>query len=166
MSLKNKIEKIIKAIQNTDINHIEITSFWGFQKIKLSKDSNDNLPTTTVKNKEYEEENVVIDKKNDIPKSNDNIDKDIEQKEVVEDVHQATITAPLVGTFYASAKPGDPAFIQVGSDISKGAPVCIIEAMKIFNTIESEVEGRITDILVEDGEPVEFGQALFTIKEN
>ena len=74
-------------------------------------------------------------------------------------------TAPLVGTFYASSKPGEPPFIKVGDNISAGQSVCIIEAMKIFNEIESEYSGEIIEILIEDGQPVEYGQPLFTIKE-
>ena len=71
------------------------------------------------------------------------------------------ITAPLVGTFYESPKPGEPPFINIGDVIEVGQSLCIIEAMKIFNAIESDYSGEIVEVLVQDGEPVEFGQPLF-----
>jgi acetyl-CoA carboxylase biotin carboxyl carrier protein len=70
----------------------------------------------------------------------------------------------MVGTFYASANPGAKPFVEVGSEVNPGDTLCIIEAMKMMNQIEAEVGGRITSILVSNGEPVEFGQVLFTIE--
>ena len=75
-----------------------------------------------------------------------------------------TIKSPMIGTFYRSPSPGKPAFIEVGDDIVPGKPVCIIEAMKLFNEIESEVKGRIVKILVEDASPVEYDQGLFLVE--
>jgi acetyl-CoA carboxylase biotin carboxyl carrier protein len=74
------------------------------------------------------------------------------------------IKSPMIGTFYASAKPGEPAFLNVGDEIKTGKVVCIIEAMKLFNEIESEVSGRVVRVLVNDKTPVEFDQALFEIE--
>lgn len=74
------------------------------------------------------------------------------------------ITSPIVGTFYTSSAPGNPPFVKVGDIVSEGDVVCIIEAMKFMNEINSEVSGTITEILVEDGEYVEYGQALFRLK--
>ena len=71
------------------------------------------------------------------------------------------ITAPTVGTFYSSPSPDDPPFVKNGSKVSPDTTVCLIEAMKVFNPIEAEVSGTITEILVKDGEAVEFGQPLF-----
>lgn len=73
------------------------------------------------------------------------------------------ITSPMVGTFYGSTAPGQPALVQVGSRIKRGDTVCIVEAMKIMNPIESELDGIITAVLVENGHPVEFGQPLFQL---
>ena len=72
-------------------------------------------------------------------------------------------TAPLVGTFYQSAKPGTPPFVKEGDKITKGQIICIIEAMKIFNEIEAEHSGIVMKILVQDGTPVEYGQPLMII---
>jgi acetyl-CoA carboxylase biotin carboxyl carrier protein len=74
------------------------------------------------------------------------------------------ITAPMVGTFYRSPAPGEPAFVEVGSRISAGQPVCILEAMKLMNELESEISGEVVEILLENGTPVEFGQVLMRIK--
>jgi len=74
------------------------------------------------------------------------------------------IDAPMVGTMYRAPSPGAPPFVEVGSRISAGDVVCIIEAMKILNQIESEVSGVVTEILVENGQPVEFGQTLMIVE--
>jgi acetyl-CoA carboxylase biotin carboxyl carrier protein len=75
-----------------------------------------------------------------------------------------TVTAPMVGTFYSSATPGAKSFVEIGSEVNVGDTLCIIEAMKMMNQIESDKAGRVTAILVKNGEPVEFGQPLFIIE--
>ena len=75
-----------------------------------------------------------------------------------------TIKSPMIGTFYRSPSPDKPAFINVGDEIAPGKVVCIIEAMKLFNEIESEVSGRIVKVLVEDASPVEYDQPLFLVE--
>lgn len=74
------------------------------------------------------------------------------------------VTAPMVGTFYASATPGAKAFVDIGSEVNIGDTLCIIEAMKMMNQIESDKAGRITAVMAKNGEPVEFGQPLFIIE--
>lgn len=74
------------------------------------------------------------------------------------------ITSPFVGTFYRTPAPDQPAFVEVGSVVKKGQVLCIIEAMKLMNEIEAELAGKVTEILVENGQPVEFGQPLFRIE--
>ncbi len=74
------------------------------------------------------------------------------------------ITAPMVGTFYRAPAPGEPSFVEVGSRIGVGQTVCILEAMKLMNELESEVSGEIIEIIVENGTPVEFGQVLMRVK--
>jgi acetyl-CoA carboxylase biotin carboxyl carrier protein len=73
------------------------------------------------------------------------------------------VTSPFVGTFYRSPSPEAPVFIDVGQEVRKGQVVCIIEAMKLMNEIESEVDGKVSDVLVKNGEHVEYGQPLFRI---
>ena len=82
---------------------------------------------------------------------------------VAEDSKYITIKSPIIGTFYRKPSPDKPVFTEVGSSISKGDVLCVIEAMKLFNEIESEVSGKIVKILVDDMSPVEFDQPLFLV---
>lgn len=75
-----------------------------------------------------------------------------------------TIKSPMIGTFYRKASPDKPSFVEVGDEVSPGKVVCIIEAMKLFNEIESEVKGKIVKVLVEDASPVEYDQPLFLVE--
>ena len=75
-----------------------------------------------------------------------------------------TIKSPMIGTFYRSSSPDKPAFVSVGDEIAPGKTVCIIEAMKLFNEIESEVKGTIVKVLAEDASPVEYDQPLFLVE--
>jgi acetyl-CoA carboxylase biotin carboxyl carrier protein len=75
-----------------------------------------------------------------------------------------TVTSPMVGTYYSAASPGAKAFVEIGTEIKVGQILCIIEAMKMMNQIESDKAGRVTAILAKNGEPVEFGQPLFIIE--
>ena len=82
---------------------------------------------------------------------------------VPEDLH--VIKSPIVGTFYASASPGADPFVTVGAQVTSGQALCIIEAMKLMNEIESDVSGEIVKIFAENGQPVEYGEPLFGIRE-
>lgn len=79
-----------------------------------------------------------------------------------EDGH--VIKSPMVGTFYSSATPGNPPFVEIGQKVSAGDVLCIIEAMKIMNQIECDISGTLVKVLAENGDPVEYGQPLFVIK--
>ncbi len=82
---------------------------------------------------------------------------------VSDDSKYITVKSPMIGTFYRSTSPDKDPFVSVGSTIQKGSPVCIIEAMKLFNEIESEVAGKIVKVLVDDASPVEYDQPLFLV---
>jgi acetyl-CoA carboxylase biotin carboxyl carrier protein len=82
---------------------------------------------------------------------------------VSDDSKYIIVKSPMIGTFYRSSSPDKDAFVSVGSTIQKGSPVCIIEAMKLFNEIESEVAGKIIKVLVDDASPVEYDQPLFLV---
>ncbi len=77
---------------------------------------------------------------------------------------QLTVTSPFVGTFYRAASPEAPAFVEVGQAVRKGQVLCIVEAMKLMNEIEAEVPGRVVEILVQNGQSVEFGEPLFRLE--
>ncbi len=82
----------------------------------------------------------------------------------VEEKGISVVKSPMVGTFYTSASPESPAFATVGTKVGADSIVCIIEAMKVMNEIQSEISGTITEVLIENGEAVEFGQPLFKVK--
>ena len=166
MKLKNKIQSIIDAIKHSDINHIEISSFWGAQKIKLTKDlpkgkldvSYDNIKESSILNIDKKESTEIDDNKIVTP--------DVSPADDEENLELQLFKSPLVGTYYQSSKPGEPPFIEQNQKIAKGQVLCVIEAMKIFNEIESEKSGQIIEILVKDGDPIEYDQPLFTILED
>jgi acetyl-CoA carboxylase biotin carboxyl carrier protein len=88
----------------------------------------------------------------------------VEDAPAVKSATQVEVKSPIVGTFYRSASPDKPAYSKVGDKIEKGQVVCIVEAMKLFNEIESEVSGTIVKVLVEDAQPVEYDQVLFIVE--
>ena len=167
----NDIKKLIKILEESKIDELEVSTFWGKQKIRLHKsivvndyhihEKNNTLNQTNkeeniTQTQEYETENDEIIK----PKP---IDKVTEQESDLPTEGSITIKAPLVGTFYKSSKPDTSPFISEGDDIKEGQIICIIEAMKIFNEIESEYSGKVLKILVKDATPVEYDQDLLII---
>jgi acetyl-CoA carboxylase biotin carboxyl carrier protein len=81
-----------------------------------------------------------------------------------DEIELAVVKSPIVGTFYRSAEPGAAAFVEIGSTVKKGQVICIIEAMKLMNEIDSEYEGEIVNVYVENGQPVQYGERLFAIR--
>ena len=81
-----------------------------------------------------------------------------------EDVELAVVKSPIVGTFYRSPEPGAAAFVEVGATVKKGQVLCIIEAMKLMNEIDSEYDGEVVNVYVENGQPVQYGERLFAIR--
>ena len=172
MSLKDKIKKLLNVIKDTEIEEIEVSSFWGAQKIRLSKKSNANsyiqqIPAGNVNQVNIASESSESESSNiDITSDTQNINTTTEIKKSEETINEDLNyqNAPLVGTFYAAPKPGEPKFVEVGQKVSKGQTLCIIEAMKIFNEIESDFDGEIAEILVNDSSPVEFNQPIFSLR--
>jgi len=80
------------------------------------------------------------------------------------DIELAVVKSPIVGTFYRSSEPGGPALAEVGATVKKGQALCIIEAMKLMNEIDSEYDGEIVNVYVENGQPVQYGERLFAIR--
>ena len=162
--LEDNIKKLIKILEESKVDELEVSTFWGKQKIKISKKSNHiidrNIEITNPAPIEKLSEKVIVE-------SEAHDDPDVKKENVEEinspDSNNISIKSPLVGTFYKSSKPGEPPFINIGDQIKKGDTICIIEAMKIFNEIEAEVSGKIIEILVEDGTPVEYDQPLVIV---
>jgi acetyl-CoA carboxylase biotin carboxyl carrier protein len=81
-----------------------------------------------------------------------------------EDLELAVVKSPIVGTFYRSPEPGAPSFVEIGGQVKKGQVLCIIEAMKLMNEIDSEYDGEVVNVYVESGQPVQYGERLFAIR--
>ena len=167
----NDIKKLIKILEESKIDELEVSTFWGRQKIRLRKSIAVNNHDIHVKNNRL---NQIADEENtrqtqEYKTQNDEIIKPepfeqvIEKESDVSTENNITIKAPLVGTFYKSPKSDTPPFISEGDVIKEGQIICIIEAMKIFNEIESEYSGKVLKILVEDATPVEYDQDLLII---
>ena len=164
------IKNLIRILERSDIDSIELSSFWGKNKIKLFKQSATQAFSSPLSPKDMHEEttnvNVSSQKPSNLKVQNiDNLDNaQVSEPDVAESKNLHYITAPLVGTFYLSPKPGEPPFIKVGDKIEPGKIVCIIEAMKIFNEIESDITGSIKEILIDDSNPVEYGQKIISVE--
>ena len=150
-----KIKKLMELLEESGIAEIEVKE--GEESIKLSRNTQAvqniiNPPADTnqtITATDNVKDTAVTDDKRD--KSKELPDGDI-------------ITSPMVGTFYRSASPESKPFVEKGQKVSKGDTLCILEAMKMMNQVNAETGGTIIDILVDDAEPVEFGQPLFVIK--
>ena len=165
--LENNIKNLIKILEESNVDELEISTFWGKQTIRIRK----NVSSITEKNIELIQGTASLPLKS-TPKLNELSESEPEQieptkiqEEVVlaNDEETVTIKAPLVGTYYTSSKPDSTPFISEGDTIRKGQIICIIEAMKIFNEIESEISGKVLKILINNGTPVEYDQDLIVI---
>ncbi len=148
-----KIQELVKLITKTNIGEISIEEKDFKITIRQKKEATQNfaapqfqqapqnLPPAAVPKTETPQEELIL--------KADTL---------------VTIKSPMIGTFYRQAGPGKPIFVNVGDDVATGTIVCIIEAMKLFNEIESEVTGKIVKVLVEDASPVEFDQPLFLVE--
>ncbi len=151
---EKEIRNLIKIVEETGINEIEVTKWWG-KKVKIVKaggtrqivhsDNSYNPPVAT-------------------PSA---IEKPSEQAAVQDEAQSKYYVAksPMVGTFYRAPAPGEAPFVSVGDTVKQGQTLCIIEAMKVMNEIESEITGTVVEILIENAEAVEFNKPLFHIDE-
>lgn len=98
------------------------------------------------------------------PKAEENVEEPKAAAPVADDASLHKITSPMVGTFYQAPSPDAPAYVKVGDKVGEETIVCIVEAMKLFNEIEAEIKGEIVEVLVKDGQLVEYGQPLFLVK--
>ena len=167
MKSKERIKTLINILEDSDINSMEVSSFWGFTKIKLSK-GREGRYKTIAQSPVVENSTAsligdeIVDKNKNLPPN----DSAIEETVTPQTDNSASghiQKAPLVGTVYMSPKPDEDNFIAEGDKIKKGQTICIIEAMKIFNEIESEQDGTVKTIYLKNEDPVEFGQPLIEI---
>lgn len=160
-----KIQEIREIIKLIDQSSIEKFTYEAEDtKITLKKGSSGQ----TIVPVQLEEQPVVVQKVPEVV-----VEKVVAQEApvvveapVVKDASTHEIVSPMVGTFYAASSPEADAFVKVGDKVSDDSIVCIVEAMKLFNEIEAEVTGEIVEILVKDGQLVEYGQPLFLVKKD
>ena len=158
----NGIKEVIDRVDNSSLSYFEYETKDGHLKMdkSLVRPINGEVVTKTSEpilnndSPSYTEEpkpaNIIVNS----------------ESKIEEDLSCKIITAPMVGTFYSSEGPDKPSFVAVGEEINKGKTLCIIEAMKLMNEIESDYNGTVKEILVKDGDMVEYGQPLFKIKES
>lgn len=166
-----KIKELIKLVDSSSLAFFELQS--GNDHIKMDKSLIRGIGSNDVNKANAEITNSnVVDTTSNLPVSKEKSEihrveneEVIDNKEtVVDDKNVSIITAPMVGTFYSSASPESGPFVEIGDTVSKGKVICIIEAMKLMNEIESEHSGIIVERLVNDGDMVEYGQPLFKVK--
>ena len=143
-----KVKKLIELLEESGLSEIEITE--GEDKVRISKQttSKSNDSQTVVYSNQMQENNEGSSNHKQILRNG---------------LHE--VKAPMIGTYYQAAEPGAEAFVKVGDPVSEGDTLCIIEAMKMMNKIESDADGIIERVLVQNGDPVEFDEVLFLISQ-
>ncbi|ODS41156.1 MAG: acetyl-CoA carboxylase, biotin carboxyl carrier protein [Candidatus Altiarchaeales archaeon WOR_SM1_79] len=158
-----EIKKLIALVEESNINELEV-SRWG-RKVRILKSSNSSSPKVTTEGVTIPGTSPVQTTHDAIPFSEKTVIPEpikTEPEKTLENIFE--VKSPMVGTFYrAPASDADP-YVQVGDIVATDQVLCIIEAMKLMNEIESEVRGRIEEILVENAQPVEYNQVLFRIE--
>ena len=152
-----KIKAIVELVKESGIHELEITE--GEEKLKISAYSNAPAVVAAQAQPVYHQQQAPVTATHiaTTPIITDS-------QPTVSTSPKNYITSPMVGTFYAASSPNNPPLISVGKTVKMGQVLCIIEAMKLMNQIESDKEGTVKEILVKDGSPVEFGQQLFVIE--
>ncbi len=151
-----QIQELVKLINKTNIGEITIEEEGVKITVKQKKDPVQNIITGGNTAQAYSAQPVQPATPVSNPPSKKEAPEPKEDKLV-------TIKSPMIGTFYRQSGPGKPIFASVGDEVTPGKVVCIIEAMKLFNEIESEIKGKIVKVLVEDASPVEYDQPLFLV---
>ena len=147
-----KIQELVKLLNKTNIGEITIEEKDFKITIKQKKDAVQHFSSPQV------QPQLQLPMAAPAPKPEPKVEEAPPKAD-----NLVTIKSPMIGTFYRQPGPGKPIFVNVGDDVTVGSVVCIIEAMKLFNEIESEVSGKIVKVLVEDASPVEFDQPLFLV---
>ena len=153
MNIKD-IQQLIKFVAKSGVSEVKIES----KDLKIGiKTGSGSKPIV------YAEPQVIVSQPVSTPPAEANLEPALEQDITSENSHLITIKSPIIGTFYRKPSPEKANFIENGDLISEGDVLCVIEAMKLFNEIESEFSGKIVKILIDDSSPVEFDQPLFLV---
>ena len=159
------LNRLIEKISTSDIQEFSLEGEDFKLEIKRNLLDQNQVINNLVSNSSFEKQTIANQKS-----TNDNIPVVNQPEELqvappgLSDLTE--ITSPMVGTFYRAAAPGEEPFVEVGNNIKVGQTICILEAMKLMNEIESEFNAEIVEILVENGTPVEFGQVLMRVKQS
>ena len=153
---QDKLKEIIYILENSDVNEIEV-NFWG-RKYRVSKQASVIVQESSGLASKEATQNSVQSNPNRLEPENTLASDDNESFDGEDQL------SPMPGTFYSAPTPDDEPFISQGDVVKKGQVLCIIEAMKIMNEIESEFDGTIMKVKVNNGDPVEYNQPLFVIK--
>jgi len=159
------LNRLIEKISTSDIQEFSLEGEDFKLEIKRNLFNQNQVNNNLVSNTSFDKQIISNQKSN-----NDNISivNEPEPPQVAPPgrADLTEITSPMVGTFYRAAAPGEDPFVEVGSNVKVGQTICILEAMKLMNEIESEFNAEIVEILVENGTPVEFGQVLMRVKQS
>ncbi len=148
-----QIRELIRLLEESGVEEIEVSS-WG-RRVRVSKSGNSNYHGAA--------QQVVLPEA--VQPAGEQASVEQKPAEAAKNGKQMKeIKSPMVGTFYRAPAPGAPPFVEINSDVDVGQTVCIIEAMKLMNEIQSEARGRVARILVDNGQPVEYGQTLFLVE--
>ena len=153
---QDKLKEIIYILENSDVNEIEV-NFWG-RKYRVSKQASVVVQESSGLASKEANQNAVQSNPNPVESENTLLSDDNESFDGEDQL------SPMPGTFYSAPTPEDEPFVSKGDVVKKGQVLCIIEAMKIMNEIESEFDGTIMKVNVNNGDPVEYNQPLFVIK--
>ena len=159
------LNRLIEKISTSDIQEFSLEGEDFKLEIKRNVFDQNQVSNNLVSNASFDEQTIADQKT-----INDNIPV-VNEPEVAQVAPPGRsdlteITSPMVGTFYRAAAPGEEPFVEVGNNVKVGQTICILEAMKLMNEIESEFNAEIVEILVENGTPVEFGQVLMRVKQS
>ena len=159
------LDRLIEKISTSDIQEFSLEGEDFKLEIKRNVFDQNQVTNNLVSNTSFDKKTIANQKT-----INDNISvvNEPEPPQVAPTGRSdlTEITSPMVGTFYRAAAPGEEPFVEVGNNIKVGQTICILEAMKLMNEIESEFNAEIVEILVENGTPVEFGQVLMRVKQS
>ena len=163
-----EIREIIKLVDQSSLDEFLYESEGTKIKLKKNEKGSVNSTSETFESSSLVEQPKQVEVKAPVVQETQQQQQPVVEKvtESVVDSSLHTIISPMVGTFYQSSSPDSAAYVEVGTKVKADSIVCIVEAMKLFNEIEAEIDGEVVEILVKDGQLVEYGQPLFLVKGN
>lgn len=157
-----QIQELIKLVNKSNIGELSIEQ--KDFKITIKQKEDREIQTAYIQQPAYQQQPVLIQPQTATQPQPVTQQNQTEPTNTPKEDNLITIKSPMIGTFYKRPSPDKPNFVEVGDEIAPGKVVCIIEAMKLFNEIESEISGKVVKILVEDASPVEYDQPLFMVE--